>query len=134
MASVLEEKDAIRELMARYCFAFDRGRFDEWVELFTEDGCFDLGERGYHRGREALRKFLRMLPLTNGVPGMQHCVMNPIVHVDGTSATADSYVVVQGGPTVGILVAGRYEDRLVQQDGGWRFLQRRVHFDLMPAQ
>ena len=83
MASVLEEKDAIRELMARYCFHFDNGEFDAWLDLFTADGAFDLGARGRFGGRESLQKFLKSLPLTNGVPMMKHCVMNSIVAVDG---------------------------------------------------
>jgi hypothetical protein len=35
---VPEDKDAIRELMHRYCFCMDEGRFGELAALFTEDG------------------------------------------------------------------------------------------------
>jgi 3-phenylpropionate/cinnamic acid dioxygenase small subunit len=130
--SVLEEKDAIRELMACYCFHFDNGEFEQWLDLFTEEAVFDLGARGRFAGRDALRKFLKIIPLTDGLPGMRHCVMNSIVAVAGNQATAQSYViVVQGGDIVGITVAARYEDRLVKQGGAWRFTERKVHFDLM---
>ncbi len=44
MASVLEEKDAIHETIANYCYHFDGGEFDKWLDLFTEDGIFDAGE------------------------------------------------------------------------------------------
>ena len=132
MANVLEEKDAIRELMAQYCFHFDNGEFDDWLNLFTDDGAFDLGARGRFSGRDALRKFLKALPLTNGLPMMKHCVMNSIVAVDGDHATARSYVVVvQGGDTPSITVAGRYSDQIVKLQGAWRFKERQVHFDLM---
>ncbi len=132
MASVLEEKDAIRELMARYCFCFDNGEFDQWLQLFTEDGVFDLGARGRFSGRETLRNFLKAIPLTNGLPMMKHCVMNSIVSVDGDRATAQSYVVVvQGGAQLGLTVAGRYEDHVAKVGGAWRFTERKVHFDLM---
>jgi len=130
--SVLEEKDAIRELMARYCFHFDNGEFEQWLDLFTEEAIFDLGARGRFAGRDALRKFLKIIPLTNGLPGMRHCVTNSIVTVAGDQATAQSYViVVQGADIVGISVAARYEDRLVKHGGAWRFTERKVHFDLM---
>lgn len=132
MASVLEEKDAIREQMARYCFHFDNGEFDAWLDLFTPDGAFDLGARGRFAGRDSLQQFLKSLPLTNGVPMMKHCVMNSIVTVDGERATAHSYVVViRGGERLAVSVAGRYEDQLVKTAGGWCFQERKVSFDLM---
>jgi ketosteroid isomerase-like protein len=132
MASVLEEKDAIRELMAQYCFHFDNGEFDQWLQLFTDDAAFDLGARGRMVGHDALRKFLRAIPLTDGRPMMKHCVMNSIVTVDGDRATARSYVIVlQGGETLGVSIAGRYEDQIVKRGGAWCFTERKVHFDLM---
>jgi 3-phenylpropionate/cinnamic acid dioxygenase small subunit len=132
VASVLEEKDAIRELMARYCFHFDNGEFDAWLDLFTPNGAFDLGSRGRFGGRESLRKFLQGLPLTNGVPMMKHCVMNSIVSVDGNAATAQSYVVViREGDPLALSVAARYADQLEKTADGWRFSERKVYLDLM---
>jgi 3-phenylpropionate/cinnamic acid dioxygenase small subunit len=132
MVSVLEEKDAIRELMARYCFHFDNGEFTAWLDLFAPDGVFDLGKMGRFAGRESLQKFLASLPLTNGVPLMKHCVMNSIVTVNGEQATAQSYVVVlRGGDHLAVTLAGRYDDRLTKTADGWRFKERTVHFDLM---
>ena len=118
--------------MAQYCFHFDNGEFDQWLDLFTEQGVFDLGARGRLSGRAALRGFIERLPLTNGLPMMRHCVMNSVVSIDGSQATAASYVVVlHGGNQVGITVAGRYEDQLVKMPDQWRFAVRKVHFDLM---
>ena len=37
MASMLEEKDAIRDLMSAYCFHVDDGEFDKFAALFTSD-------------------------------------------------------------------------------------------------
>jgi 3-phenylpropionate/cinnamic acid dioxygenase small subunit len=132
MAGVLEEKDAIRELLAQYCFHFDNGEFDHWLNMFTADGVFDLGARGRLVGHDALRGFLKAIPLTNGVPMLKHCVMNSIVNVDGERATARSYLVIlQGGNTLSVSIAGRYDDQLVKIGGAWRFRERKVHFDLM---
>ena len=36
--SELIEKDAIREVMAEYCFRLDNDRFADMAALFTEDG------------------------------------------------------------------------------------------------
>ena len=40
MSNVLEEKDAIRELIARYCFLIDAAQYDEWAQTFHEDAVF----------------------------------------------------------------------------------------------
>ena len=64
MAAVLEEKDAIHETIANYCFYFDSGVFDKWVDLFTDDGVWDGGALGVHKGKDALRAFLKIVPHT----------------------------------------------------------------------
>jgi SnoaL-like domain len=38
MPTAIEEKDAIREVLAEYCFALDGGRYDDMAALFTGDG------------------------------------------------------------------------------------------------
>lgn len=134
MATVLEEKDAIHETIANYCFHFDGAEFDKWVDLFTDDGTFDAGALGVQKGKDALRKFLTGIRLTNGSPMMKHCVMNEIIKVNGDEATAKSYIVVVRSKGEGALVnglAGRYEDQLVKQGDCWLFKTRKIHFDLM---
>ena len=132
MPSLWEDKDAIRELLAWYCFHFDAGRFDDWLNLFTEDGVFDVSGVGRFVGRTQLRAFLKNVPVANGVPTMKHCVMNDIVRVDGDEATAQSYVLVaRHGERLELGVAGRYEDRLRRVDGQWRFMERKAFLDYM---
>jgi 3-phenylpropionate/cinnamic acid dioxygenase small subunit len=132
MPSLLEDKDAIRELLAEYCFRFDSGRFEEWLDLFTSEGAFEVDGLGRFAGRAALHAFLSRVPLTNGAPAMRHCVMNAIVSVDGDSASARSYVLVaRGGERLDLGVAGRYEDRLARTPDGWRFAERKALLDFM---
>lgn len=138
MATVLEEKDAIHETIANYCFHFDGGEFDQWVDLFTEDGRFDAGAAGVQEGKEALRAFVSAIPgrvpMKDGAPMVKHCVMNEIIKVNGEEATAKSYIVVVRSKGESVLVnglAGRYEDTLVKQGDRWLFKTRKVHFDLM---
>jgi ketosteroid isomerase-like protein len=134
MTAVLEEKDAIHETIAEYCFHFDGGEFDKWVDLFTDDGVFDAGPGGVQKGKDALRVFLKNIRLTNGSPMVKHCVMNEVIKVNGDEATAKSYIVLVRSKGEGALVnglAGRYEDQLVKQGDRWLFKNRKVHFDLM---
>jgi hypothetical protein len=86
------------------------------------------------KGKDALRAFLKNIRLTNGSPLVKHCVMNEIIKVNGSEATAKSYIVVLRSKGEGALVnglAGRYEDQLVKQGERWLFKTRKVHFDLM---
>ena len=130
MVSVLEEKEAIRELLARYCHHFDAGRFEDWLDLFTEDGTFDLQERGRFTGREALQTFARSIPVVDGIPAFRHFVTNVLIRVAGTTATARCDVLVVQGPVPTVMLAGRYDDRLVKREDRWLFAERRVHIDL----
>ena len=41
MPTAFEEKDAIREVLAEYCFRLDDGQFAEMAALFTENGTWD---------------------------------------------------------------------------------------------
>jgi hypothetical protein len=49
MSSVLEEKEAIRDLISAYCFYVDNGEFDKFAGLFTEDAIFEAGPFGGSR-------------------------------------------------------------------------------------
>lgn len=138
MTSILEEKDAIHEVLANYCFYFDGGEFENWVNLFTDDATFDLGPQGKPQGKDALRAFInaatKTMPLQRGIPALKHCVMNEIIKVNGDEATAKSYVLVPLVRGEGQLVnglAGRYEDHLVKQGEHWLFQSRKVHIDLI---
>ena len=59
--SDLAEKDAIRELMAEYCFRLDNDRFADMAALFTSDGTWDtaFGKGTGHAEIEALVRRIR---------------------------------------------------------------------------
>ena len=56
--SLLEEKDAIREVLAEYCFRLDGGDYDGMAALFTEDGTWDTAF-GKGTGRAAIAQLAR---------------------------------------------------------------------------
>ena len=133
MTSILEEKEAIRDLMSAYCFYVDNGEFDKLANLFTEDGIFEAGPLGKLCGREAIYKFVAAaVPLQGEGPARKHCTMNHLIRVDGAEARADSYIVVLRESERGIMasLAGRYEDLIVKENGEWRFKVRKIHFDI----
>ncbi len=133
MASALEEKDAIREVLAEYCFRLDGGRYDEMAALFTEDGTWDTAF-GAATGREAIAALARDIRTRAGPnrPRAVHLVTNIAISVDGDTADVRSnWTVVQNGPqnsTEGPKIGsgGAYADRMVKQGGRWLFGYRKI--------
>lgn len=127
--AVLAEKDAIREVMAEYCFRLDGDRFAEMAALFTEDGTWDTAF-GKATGRAAIADLARSLrergpqPRPRGI----HLVTNIAIALDGERAEVRSnWTVVQNspeGPKIGS--GGGYGDEMVKQDGAWRFRYRKI--------
>jgi hypothetical protein len=125
--SELAEKDAIREVMAEYCFRLDGDRFAEMAALFTEDGTWDTAF-GKGTGRPEVEALVRRLRGTAARPRAIHHVTNVVIKVDGTTAKCFSnWVTVQNsehGPKIGS--AGSYSDDMVKQGGTWLFRYRKI--------
>ena len=81
--SELTEKDAIRELMAEYCFCLDNDRFVDMAALFTEDGTWDTAF-GKGTGRDGVEALVRRLraSATSRQRAIHH-VTNIVIKVDG---------------------------------------------------
>ena len=132
---VIEEKDAIRDLMTRYCLAIDAGRYEEWAQCFTEDGIFDSPILGKWQGWDALRAFTTKYREWTGDAQSRHCVMNILIDIQGQTATAESYLLLTHaaqGKTE-LVISGRYEDRIEKVGDQWRFKERKVCPDTSPA-
>jgi hypothetical protein len=122
---MLEDKDAIRELLHRYCFYMDEGRFTELAALFTAEGEWIAPYRTA-KGHDDIAAWLaQSVP---ALPKRMHYVMNTIIECEGAHATARSnyFVMVEGqnGPLPS--VCGTYDDVLTKQADGWRFQRRRL--------
>ncbi len=82
----LEDIEAIRRLKYDYCLACDDGYAPARIAaLFVEDGIWDGGAIGMNIGREAIAKFFS--EASDLIPFALHYVTNPIIDVDGDSAT-----------------------------------------------
>ena len=138
MVSALEEKDAIREVLAEYCFRLDGGDYDGMAALFAEDGTWDTAF-GKATGRPAiagLARDIRAHRTQDGAgdnrPRAIHLVTNIVIALDNDAATVRSnWTVVQnspanspGGPKIGS--GGGYADEMVKQNGQWLFRYRKI--------
>jgi hypothetical protein len=126
--SDLAEKDAIREVMAEYCFHLDNDRFADMAALFTADGTWDtaFGKGTGRGGVEALVRSMRRS--ADPRPRAIHHCTNIVIKIEGTTAKCFSnWVTVQNsgqGPKIGS--AGSYADDMVKQDGTWLFRHRKI--------
>lgn len=133
MTSILEEKDAIREMFAKYCFYTDSGQFEKYAALFTEDCDWDGGPFGRQQGRANLLAMLKSGG--DASTKMRHHNTNIVIEVNGSEARATSYVTVYGvaEQTPVIFFVGTYFDHLVKQNGRWMFKQRKIRTDFADA-
>lgn len=121
---------AIQEVLARYSHCIDRGRWDGFADLFTEDCRLDLSQlMGLYEGREGIAKFRSTLePL--GV-WMRHLVTNVVIEGDSERAHVECYVTaVTGSAANPSRMTGFYDDELVKQNGRWLLHRRRLTADL----
>jgi SnoaL-like domain len=128
----LSAREEIRETLARYHHFGDSAKFTEMAALFAVDGVLEVrGERALE-GRAAITDFLtgvnRDVVAMSDVPMLRHYSTNvTITVVSEQEATAASAFLVLA--ETGLDHWGRYRDRLVSADGGWRFAHRLVRTD-----
>lgn len=128
-------REAVRDLVARYTWAGDRGRSAELAGLFALDGVLDVGDHGGRwEGRDQITRQLDAVAERVAVAGtspgpVRHHVSSIVIEaMTPTEAAASSYFVVLTG--IGVDHWGRYRDRLAAgPDGVWRFVERSVRVD-----
>ncbi len=127
MSSGGDDKEAIRDVLAEYCFRIDDDRFAEFAALFTEDGTWETAF-GSATGRPAIEALLRRIAGEAPRPRRIHAVSNIVIRLEGDRAAVRSnWVLVQNsdaGPIVGS--GGSYTDEMVKQGGAWLFRHRKI--------
>ena len=122
--------EQIKQLKHQYCAYCDDSYNPEGIaSLFTEDGVWDGGTFGVAETRNGIRDFFA--EITNQVDFANHYVTNPIIEVDGDSATGrwDLWqpMVMTEGNTALWLVA-KYREKYVRSGDGW--LIQRLDLDI----
>jgi hypothetical protein len=123
-AQRVEDQLAIRELTARYNYAIDEGRADDWVATFVPDGTFESTALGTFTGAEALKGFAT--GYIAAVTG-RHCTSDWVVEVNGDDAWQRCYLIAVNNAAAPVIAATAvYEDVLRRTADGWRFVHRKV--------
>ena len=129
-------REAVRDTLARYNHAGDRGRVSELAEQFTPDGVLELHGGARMEGRAAIIEGLGGVVRGNKeavAPGgpppvIRHHVSSVLIHdVTSERAEAASYFAVLTRD--GLDHWGRYRDVLVPYDGRWLLSHRLVRVD-----
>ncbi len=126
----LLDRQAIVDVTVAYAWILDHGPHERLRDVFTADARAVLGEEC--RGVDSIID--RVGRALGPLDGSQHIVANHQVSVDGDRATCRCYFHAQhtlrgtpGGDNY--VVAGRYDDRLVRTDAGWRIEDRVLTVD-----
>lgn len=130
-AAELSHREAIRELLARYCYLHTDHDYAGIAALFAEHGCFE-SLAGPCLGRQAIRDYyLKVMRHDSAVPDRKHFVSEVLIDLQGDHASVKSQflLVRQAGPALEVSAAGRYHDQVVLLDGEWRFRHRLVLLD-----
>ena len=120
MPTITEDRDAIRDLLARYIATVDSNPLmpERWAAFYADDGEFHQLGRDPIVGQAALTAFAATLP----AGGMRHMITDHIIEVDGDTATCEATVLVFVNAQFAGM--GRATDRLHRVDGAWRIAQR----------
>ncbi|MEW7849186.1 anthranilate 1,2-dioxygenase small subunit AndAd [Massilia aurea] len=141
----------VYQLQQQYVAALDNDRLEEWATFFTEDCLYEIVPREnadaglpigiiYCDSQRMLRDRVVALRHANIFEAHSYRHMTSgltIRPIDADTVESESsYVVVQtlqnGDSTV--YQAGRYIDRVVRTDAGWRYASKRVIYDTSRVQ
>lgn len=122
----MQDKEEIRELLARYCFALDEERFEDMAALFTPDGSWETAF-GTGTGRQGIVAQARSIATPNR-PRRVHLTTNIVIDIKGDTATVRSnWLLFQNGDNGPIIGSGgAYYDKVVKAGGTWLFAHRRI--------
>ena len=141
----------LHELQNQYISALDNDRLEDWPTYFTEDCLYEIVPREnadaglpvgiiHCTNQRMLRD--RVVSLRNANIFEEHSyrhMVSGLVICDTSGdavETESSYIVVQtrtDGESF-VYQAGRYLDRVVLQDGQWRYASKRVIYDTSRVQ
>jgi hypothetical protein len=127
----LADIEDIKQLKARYAAACDDDyNPDKLAPLFAEDAIWDGSILGYAEGREAIHEFFSAS--SSLVPFAVHQVSNPLIEIDGDTATGQWYLwqpmVFQGAA---LWLSATYADEYVRQHGQWIYQHLKLNIRML---
>ena len=123
----LLDKEAIKDVLARYAITVDSGDAEGFAELFTPDAVWEWPQVDLrYQGRGALHDLAAAI--ADNLPGGQHVMSNHVISVNGDSATVvcELTCFISRPQKIYTVLQGFYRDRLVKINGNWLICRRTV--------
>lgn len=132
----LEDKAAIERVLLDYGRYLDARDFRSYASLFAKEGEW-IGGFGTVKGPAEIQAFMEKALGSTNRGNTYHLLSNFVIEVQGDTATAWSrWAFITPGPENRAVISqgGRYEDRLVRENGQWKFLRREAFTDVPAMQ
>ena len=132
---LLEDREAIRELILAYGAAHDKRDYRTFANLFARNGEW-VGGLGSAKGPDAIFELMNRTIGHNPSPegsGTFHVMANERIQIDGDRASAVTkwiYLTPGDDDAPRIVFLGHYDDEFVREDGEWKFLRREAPLDI----
>ena len=134
IATEVADREAIRDCLAFYCRACDRGDVELMRQVYWPDAIDDHGMMPPMTAAEFIDRMAgEGMP---GIEGTQHMLGgNILIDVVGATAYVESYVHAfhrcrrEDGEGFDILTGARYLDRMEKRDDEWRIVHRVATID-----
>lgn len=123
----LADRQAIADLIYRYCRAMDRIDVELGYTIWHEDGSADYGANVYQGSGHGFIDFV--CEQHRRTLGHSHQMTNIIIELDGDRAGSESYVtanlrIARGEKLMQITVGTRYIDQWSRRNGRWAIDKR----------
>lgn len=127
----LLDKQAIGEILVRYCRGADRGDADLIAAAYHDDAIEDHGGTFLGPASDYIAMLRKVLPKA---PRMTHAITNVLIELDGDQALSECYMMTfsrregEGGGFDSLTMA-RAIDRFERRDGRWAIAHRRIAWE-----
>jgi hypothetical protein len=127
----LLDKQAIGEILVRYCRGADRGDADLIAAAYHDDAIEDHGGTFLGPASDYVAMLRKVLPKA---PRMTHSITNLIIELDGDKALAECYMMTfsrrEGADgNFDNLTLARAVDRFERRSGRWGIVHRRIAWE-----
>lgn len=117
----LLDLEDIRQLVARYNFAFDERDVAAYLDCWVEDGFVERrNSKPSCRGHAQLAALVRDFPVDG-----RHVSTDLVIDLNGDEAIMRHYLLyLDMGPPCEVSMFGVWNDKVVRTPGGWKYKER----------
>ncbi|MFG3618643.1 nuclear transport factor 2 family protein [Nocardia sp. NPDC047654] len=111
--------EQIKILMAKYCHGIDQKDEQTFMSIWSADADYLL-PRGEGHGTDGIRELVRKV--WREVPQCHHHITNPVIDIQGDTATAatDVFYFRLTTDDTRVLLSGTYAFEFVKREGQWQ--------------